>query len=149
MAAKEMRYMWRDPRRRASLLSVVILLAFPAAGILRGRTHSRQLVLLAGAGALALCLQAVNQFGLDGPAFWMNVAAGGDPAADLRGKNLAIAVLGAVLVAVEAMGLAVLGGGWAYLPAPVFLRAAAMGVALRLAHQAALLAPYPLTATTT
>jgi len=94
MAAKEMRYMWRDPRRRASLLSVVILLAFPVAGILMGRTHSRQLVLLAGAGALVLCLQAVNQFGLDGPAFWMNVAAGGDPAADLRGKNLAIAVLG-------------------------------------------------------
>jgi ABC-2 type transport system permease protein len=149
MAAKEMRYMWRDPRRRASLLSVVILLAFPAAGILMGRTHARQLVLLGGAGALALCLQAVNQFGLDGPAFWMNVAAGGDPAADLRGKNLAIAVLGAVLVAVEALGLAVLSGGWAYLPAAVFLGAAAMGVALGVANQASVLAPYPVTDTTT
>ncbi|HWD71309.1 MAG TPA: hypothetical protein VG779_02170 [Actinomycetota bacterium] len=149
MAAKEMRYMWRDPRRRASLLSVVILLAFPVAGILMGRTHSRQLVLLAGAGALVLCLQAVNQFGLDGPAFWMNVAAGGDPAADLRGKNLAIAVPGAVLVAVEALGLAVLSGGWAYLPAAVFLGAAAIGVALGVANQASVLAPYPVTDTAT
>ena len=149
MAAKEMRYMWRDPRRRASLLSVVILLAFPAAGILMGRTRSRELVLLAGAGALALCLQAVNQFGLDGAAFWMNVAAGGDPAADLLGKNLAIAVLGAVLVAVEALGLAVLSGGWAYLPAAVFLGAAAIGVALGVANQASVLAPYPVTDTAT
>ncbi len=149
MAAKEMRYMWRDPRRRASLLSVVVLLAFPAAGILMGRTHSRQLVLLAGAGALVLCLQAVNQFGLDGPAFWMNVAAGGDPAADLRGKNLAIAVLGAVLVAVEALALAVLSGGWAYVPDAVFLGAAAMGVALGVANQASVLAPYPVTDTAT
>ena len=149
MAAKELRYMWRDPRRRASLLSVVILLAFPIAGVLMGRTHARQLVLLAGAGALVLCLQAVNQFGLDGPAFWMNVAAGGDPAADLRGKNLAIAVLGAVLVAVEALGLAVLSGGWAYLPAAVFLGAAAMGVALGVANQASVLAPYPVTDTAT
>lgn len=149
MAAKELRYMWRDPRRRASLLSVVILLAFPVAGILMGRTHARQLVLLAGAGALVLCLQAVNQFGLDGPAFWMNVAAGGDPAADLRGKNLAIAALGAVLVAVEALGLAALSGGWTYLPAAVFLGAAAMGVALGVANQASVLAPYPVTDTAT
>ena len=149
MAAKELRYMWRDPRRRASLLSVVILLAFPVAGILMGRTHARQLVLLAGAGALVLCLQAVNQFGLDGPAFWMNVAAGGDPAADLRGKNLAIAVLGTVLVAVEALGLAALSGGWTYLPAAVFLGAAAMGVALGVANQASVLAPYPVTDTAT
>src|SRR5260370_34293400 len=101
MAAKEMRYMWRDPRRRASLLSVVILLAFPAAGILMGRTHSRQLVLLAGAGALALCLQAVNQFGLDGPAFWMNVAAGGGPAAAPRGMDLPSRGLCDVLVAAQ------------------------------------------------
>jgi ABC-2 type transport system permease protein len=149
MAAKELRYMWRDPRRRASLLSVVILLAFPVAGILMGRTHPRQLVLLAGAGTLVLCLQAVNQFGLDGPAFWMNVAAGGDPAADLRGKNLAIGVLGAVLVAVEAVGLAALSGGWTYLPAAVFLGAAAMGVALGVANQASVLAPYPVTDTAT
>jgi len=149
VAAKEMRYMWRDPRRRASLLSVVILLAFPVAGIVMGRTHARELVLLAGAGVLILSLQAVNQFGLDGPAFWMNVAAGGDPAADLRGKNLAIAVLGAVLVAVEAVVLAVLSGGWSYLPAAVFLGGAAMGVALGVANQASVLAPYPMTDTAT
>jgi ABC-2 type transport system permease protein len=143
VAAKELRYMWRDPRRRASLLSVVILLAFPVAGVLMGRTHARELVLLAGAGALVLCLQAVNQFGLDGPAFWMNVAAGGDPAADLRGKNLAIAAPGAVVVTLEAVGLAALSGGWAYVPAALLLGAAAMGVTLGVANQASVLAPYP------
>jgi hypothetical protein len=144
-AAKEMRYMWRDPRRRASLLSVVVLLAFPAAGILMGRAHSRELVLLAGAGGLILCLQAVNQFGLDGAAFWTNVAAGGDPAADLRGKNLAIAAPGAVVVAVEALGLAALSGGWAYIPAALLLGAGAMGVTLGVANQTSVLAPYPVT----
>jgi ABC-2 type transport system permease protein len=149
VAAKEMRYMWRDPRRRASLLSVVILLAFPVAGILMGRTHARELVLLAGAGVLILGLQAVNQFGLDGPAFWMNVAAGGDPAADLRGKNLAIAAPGAVVVAVEAVGLAALSGGWAYMPAALLLGAAAMGVTLGVANQASVLAPYPVTDSST
>jgi ABC-2 type transport system permease protein len=149
VAAKEMRYMWRDPRRRASLLSVVILLAFPVAGILMGRTQARELVLLAGAGVLILGLQAVNQFGLDGPAFWMNVAAGGDPAADLRGKNLAIAAPGAVVVAVEAVGLAALSGGWAYIPAALLLGAAAMGVTLGVANQASVLAPYPVTDSST
>jgi ABC-2 type transport system permease protein len=145
MAAKEMRYMWRDPRRRASLLSVVILLGFPVAGVLMGRARSRELVLLAGAGALFLCLQAVNQFGLDGPAFWMNVAAGGDPTADLRGKNLAFAAPGAVVVAVEAVGLALLSGGWAYVPDALLLGAAVMGVTLGVANEASVLAPYPVT----
>jgi ABC-2 type transport system permease protein len=143
VAAKEMRYMWRDPRRRASLLSVIVLLAFPVAGILMGRTQSERLVLLAGAGALLLCLQAVNQFGFDGPALWMNVAAGGDPAADLRGKNLAIAAPGAVLVAVEAVGLAALSGGWAYIPAALLLGAAVMGITLGVANETSVLAPYP------
>jgi ABC-2 type transport system permease protein len=149
MAAKEMRYMWRDPRRRASLLSVVILLAFPVVGILMRQTHSRALVLLAGAGALVLCLQAVNQFGLDGPALWMNVAAGGDPAADLRGKNLAIAAPGAAVVAIEAVGLAALSGGWAYVPAALLLGAAVMGITLGVANLTSVLAPYPVADTGT
>jgi ABC-2 type transport system permease protein len=140
-----MRYMWRDPRRRASLLSVVILLGFPVAAILTGRGRSRELVLLAGAGALFLCLQGVNQFGLDGPAFWMNVAAGGDPRADLRGKNLAIAAPGAVIVAVEAFGLALLSGGWIYVPDALLLGAAVIGVTLGVANETSVLAPYPVT----
>lgn len=145
VAAKDMRYMWRDPRRRAQLLSVVVLLSFPVAGILMGRTRSPELVLLAGAGALFLCLQAVNQFGLDGPAFWMNVAAGGDPVADLRGKNLALAAPGAVVVAVEALGLALLSGGWTYVPDALLLGVAVMGVTLAVANETAVLTPYPVT----
>ena len=52
-------------------------------------------------------------------------------------------------MAVEALGLAVLSGGWAYLPAAVFLGAAAIGVALGVANQASVLAPYPVTDTAT
>jgi len=36
-----------------------------------GRTHDRQIVCWRPPVALVLCLQAVNQFGLDGPAFLM------------------------------------------------------------------------------
>lgn len=149
MAAKELRYMWRDPRRRASLLSVVLLLAFPALGILMGRAHARELVLLAGAGGVLVCLQSVNQWGLDGPAMWMNVAAGGDPAADIRGKNLAVTVLVAVVVVLESLALALLSGGWAYVPAALLLGVAVTGVTLGVANQASVLAPSPVVDTTT
>jgi len=144
VAAKELRYLWRDPRRRASMLSVAILLSFPVVGVVMGQTRARELVLLAGAGGLVVCLQAVNQFGYDGPAFWLHVAAGGDPAADLRGKNLGLASVGLVVIAAEALLLAALSGGWAYVPGSILLGAGAMGITLGVANETSVLAPYPI-----
>lgn len=148
VAAKELRYLWRDPRRRASMLSVAILLSFPVLGVVTGQTRARELVLLAGAGGLVVCLQAVNQFGYDGPAFWLHVAAGGDPAADLWGKNLGLASVGVVVIGAEALLLAALSGGWAYVPGTILLGAGVMGIALGVANETSVLAPYPAADTT-
>lgn len=143
IAAKELRYTWRDPRRRAALVTVVLLLGLPALAFTHGRP-SGWLVLLAAGGGLVFGLQALNQFGNDGAAFWANVASGRDPAMDLRGKNLSSALLGLSVVTVGAVLLALLMGGWAYVPVTILVGGAVTGVALAVANQVSVLAPFPL-----
>lgn len=143
IAAKELRYTWRDPRRRAALVTIVLLLAVPATAVAQGR-GSRRLVFVAAGAALVFALQALNQFGSDGPAFWTNVAAARDPAVDFRGKNLASALLGLSVAAVASLLLGLLLHAWSYVLPTIFLAGAVSGVALGVANQVSVLAPFPL-----
>jgi ABC-2 type transport system permease protein len=143
VAAKELRYTWRDPRRRAALVTVLLLIGLPAVALTHGQP-SPAIVLVAAAGALVFGLQALNQFGTDGAAYWINVASGRDPAVDFKGKNLASAALGLTVVAVAALALAVFTGGWIYVPAAILIGAGVSGVSLAVANQVSVLAPFPL-----
>ncbi len=144
MAAKEMRYHWREPRRRAGLM---VLLGTPVAGLavlLFGKVSDPAVVLLAAAGGLLIAQQmTTNQFGLDGAALWMNVASGGDPAVDLRGKNLATGVIGLGMVAAATVALAAGTGGWLYAPLALVLGATVLGIATAVGNVVSVLAPVP------
>lgn len=142
--AKELRYAWRDPRRR---VQVVVNLAMPSAGIaliaVQGRTWPTEVLLAASVGSL-VALNALNFFGLDGPGYWVHVITGGDPREDLMGKDLALVVEVVPLVTLAAVALAVISGGWAYVPAALLLAFPVIGVQTAVGNIVSVLLPQPL-----
>lgn len=144
VVAKELRYAWRDPRRR---VQVVVNLAMPAAGIallaVQPRSFPTEVLLAASVGSL-VALNSLNFFGLDGPAYWVHVMAGGDPRQDLIGKDLAL--LGEVipLVTLAAFVLAAISGGWIYVPAALVLAAPVVGVQAAVGNVVSVVLPQPL-----
>ena len=90
VAARDLRYQWRDPRRRVLWVQVVVLMVFvlgPAARASGG-------LMVGGLAFVAtiLSMQSAQQFGYDGAAFWMHVSATSNRAevlSDLRGKAIA------------------------------------------------------------
>jgi ABC-2 type transport system permease protein len=128
VAAKELRYAARDPRRRAQIISYLPIMAFPLFGLFAsGGTGSRTLLTMPLV-AFFLAGSLDNQFGLDGGAHAMNVLAGNDPAADMRGKCMA-ALITCVPVVLPLLVLVVaVSGGWALLLPAVLLTAGFVGV---------------------
>jgi ABC-2 type transport system permease protein len=145
VAAKELRYMARDPRRRGPLIAALILPAFFLFRTL-SNSHTRPGVatLLALVAILPASGLTLNQFGLDGAALWSTVVAGNDPAADLAGKNLARLLLVVPLVAVPATAAAAVTGGWGYLPLAIGVAPGLLGVVLAVGNLVSAWAPYAL-----
>jgi ABC-2 type transport system permease protein len=104
------------------------------------------LIVAAVYGGTVAGTQSANQFGMDGAALWLNVAATSrrpDLRADLAGKNLASA---AVAMPVFAVPYAVLGllSHQARYPAAAFgMAACALGVTLGITSISSVLMPYP------
>ncbi|MDX3094490.1 transporter [Streptomyces sp. ME01-24h] len=102
---RQFRYGWRDPRTKAAwatALAVGLLLPLVAAV-----QHGSVYTACWAAGLLGL--QMYNQFGMDGSAFWTvaaTISSRADAYAELRGRALAIAVLGVPYVAVVTVGAA-------------------------------------------
>jgi ABC-2 type transport system permease protein len=145
VAAKELRYLWRDPRRRVNaVLPVLVPLMLLVAERLRGGALGHRSVLFAASVAVLGSGTFFNQFGTDGPALWTNVVTGTDPEADLTGKGAAAAIF--LLGAATVMGvvLAALSGGWLYLPLALSLAAGATGVGLGVAAVLSVRAPFPM-----
>ncbi|MCC7077396.1 MAG: hypothetical protein IT198_09740 [Acidimicrobiia bacterium] len=144
VAAKEARYLWRDPRQRANLLILVVFgLAFALFPAVAGGIENPDAVLFAAGTVWLLGIQGLNQFGYDGPAIWANVVAGGDPAHDLVGKNIVYAVFGLGIVLTAAVILAALTGAWELAPVAVLIAAGALGVAFAVGNVVSVLAPFP------
>ncbi len=136
VTAKELRYVVREPRRKVTLVnSVLIGVGLPVWVALRsgGDTGSRAVLLATVAGYIAV-IGSSNQFGLDGPAVWLDMVAGDTMRSVLVGKNVAVALEVLPLVALVGLGLAAVTGGWIYLPAAVLLAAAGLGVGLATAN---------------
>ncbi|HEX8861679.1 MAG TPA: hypothetical protein VGC06_21785, partial [Actinomycetes bacterium] len=145
VAAKDLRYFARHPRLRVLWLTAG-LFAVVLPGFLLLSSHGPRE--LASLGALAslymLNSGALNQFGADGPAYWVNVAAGGPSRDDLVGKNLALALPGFALVAVVSVALAAAGGGWRYLPVTLCLAVGILGIMLGVADYVSIRFPFTL-----
>jgi ABC-2 type transport system permease protein len=114
VAGKELRYAWRDPRRKVGWLAmigvgIVVTLSFTNAGVVS--THSPMLAMYFAAGVAGL--QTANQYGIDGPATWMNavtIASARDMRADLTGRNLAHAAVALPCLAVLAAATTLMTG---------------------------------------
>ncbi len=145
VAAKDLRYFARHPRLRVLWLTAALFAVILPGFLLLSRDGPRELAALGAlAGLYMLNSGALNQFGADGPAYWVNVATGGGSRADLVGKNLALALPGFALVAVVSITLSAVGGGWAYLPVTLCLAAGILGIMLGVADYVSIRFPFAL-----
>lgn len=146
VAARELRYGWRDPRRRVAWLQALIMGAFISISVARpgggGLTPTLILVAIAvvalfGASALG------NTFGQDGTALWMQISAPGGEASDIVGKLVAGAAIVLGLCVVAATALCTATGHTATLPAAIGLAAAVFGCGSAITLNAAVMFPIP------
>jgi len=145
VAARDLRYAWRDPRRRADLVTAVVFgTVVPLVPAIRfGHLGSGHVFAVASVAVFG-SRQVLNQFGNDGSSLWTNLQSAGDLGADVAGKNLAVALVVGPLVVLVGVVLAALLGAWGYLLSAVAVSYGVMGVMLGVGDVASVLAPYPL-----
>jgi ABC-2 type transport system permease protein len=106
---RQFRYLWRDPRAKASLTTgLAVGLLLPLVAVVQ---HGTVYQCLWAAGLLGV--QMYNQFGLDASAFWTvaaTIADRHDAESELRGRALALAVIAVPYVTVVTTGAALLLG---------------------------------------
>jgi len=145
VAAKELRYLSRHPRLRVAwLVSSLLGLGLVVFIAVTERLQHPWVVLASLAMAFLASQNSLNQFGVDGAAYWTQVAAGADPRGDLTGRNLAALLTGAVTTAVLAVVLAAVTGGWLYVPVALCLGLGALALSLGVADVVSVRFAYPL-----
>ncbi len=145
IAGKELRYMWRDPRRKAGLGTLmfgaaipILFLAMHGGGRAAAALGTSLLAVVAG-------LQGGNQFGLDGGAWWSNVASTRTEAevrAELHGRHLAIALVTVPVMAAVNVVLGFATGSIAAI-AGFGVSCALLGVAIAVADVVSVTVPAP------
>ena len=145
IAAKELRYYIRDPRRRAPVFAALIIPGLVLLQTLRNaQTRPASSTLLGLVALLPASGLTLNQFGLDGAALWSAIVAGNDGRADLTGKNVATGVIVAPLILVPTLITAAITGGWAYVPLTLGLAPGMLAVVLAIGNLVSVWAPYAL-----
>ncbi|QXC61542.1 hypothetical protein KSP35_01445 [Aquihabitans sp. G128] len=143
VAARDLRYSWRDPRRKSALLVRTLLaVGGPIWLLVQAGDPPPEVVLLAAGVAYVAVLGSFNQFGLDGGALWSDLASGDRLRTLLVGKNLSALLQVVPAVAVSSAVLAVATGGWVYVPAALLLGAGAVGVGLGVADVVSIKVPF-------
>jgi ABC-2 type transport system permease protein len=142
VAAKELRYVWRNPGQRARLVTNAAIGAFVpfSIGALRGGTHDYGSLLIV-LTAVLIALTALNCFGFDGTAMWIDVSAGADIGSNLAGRNLALALLASPFLVVVAVAMAGVGQHWGDLPLVIGLGLGALGVTIGVGNLTSVRAP--------
>jgi ABC-2 type transport system permease protein len=146
VAGKELRYAWREPRLKFSWLQMMVFgLAVPAFSLLH--EGGRFAPVVAGMfSALLVSSLGFNQYGPEGSALWLTIAATGterDARTDLAGRNLATALVTMVWVLLAAGGLAVVTRTPSAVPLALGAAAAVLGAGLAVGAVLSVLAPYP------
>jgi ABC-2 type transport system permease protein len=145
VAAKELRYAAREPRLRVSwIFAWLFAFAVPVTVAVATPLRRPEMVLVVPALVWLTNVNTLNQFGFDGRAYWIHVAAPADPRADLVGKNLAAALLTLPLVLVDGVALAAVTGGWAYLPVAVGVGGGLLATMLGVGNYASVRVPQPM-----
>ncbi|MGV9675267.1 hypothetical protein ACWDSJ_08300 [Nocardia sp. NPDC003482] len=142
VVAKELRTWWRDSRRRAALLPLMLIgIVVP---IFLALQHNQGALPFAGAFVVWMAAMAsANMYGFDGTAIWQTLVVPGAARADVRGRMLAwvliVAPFGLLLTLVlpPVVGLAKL-YPWGFATLPVLL-----GVGIGTAMYLSVYAAYP------
>ncbi|QFU92404.1 hypothetical protein [Amycolatopsis sp. YIM 10] len=90
---KELRTWWRDARRRVALMSTLIMGVVICVVPSFSGESGAPLAMLGLFVAVFACLQAGNLYGFDGSALWHTLVTPGAPRVDVRGRQIAWALL--------------------------------------------------------
>src|SRR5689334_5145708 len=149
LVAREVRYWWRHPRRRAGLISLLAASVVIPFGLRIGTSSP------GGGGGFPLPigmlfagvfvgLVLANQFGNDATAYSLHLLSGVPGGVELRSRALALTLLTAPLLAAGAVGAAWFTHGLDELPGALGTGAASLGVSIGVAGLTSVLAPYAL-----
>lgn len=147
IAAKELRYLWREPLIRVQMLTSMVVPLAGVVGSLRS-THHGDAPFFAGWllvwPALAIGSSAANLFHVDGPAWWMNVAAGTSMRTELAGRAVARAVVGLIATLVSLVLVVIVSRSEMVVPAAIGAAAAGFGATLGLGVNYSVVRPVPM-----
>jgi ABC-2 type transport system permease protein len=145
LVAREWRYWWRDPRRRASLFSLtiagVVLPVVMRAGSGPG-DGGTPLPVAVAFSALLVAMVLSNQFGTDGSAYALHLLVGVPGRVELRARACALTLIMAPILVVVTIVVAVLTGAQSQLPAALGIVAAGLGMAAGVSALSSVLVPY-------
>lgn len=102
LVAKEIRYTWRDPRRRAALLGLLWPALFPLIRLFEDGSNRNARLCLIAVLPIGVLTGNSNHFGYDGDRVWTDIAAGISLRTQLVARTLARVIM------VVPMGLVVL-----------------------------------------
>jgi ABC-2 type transport system permease protein len=143
LMAREWRYWWRDPRRRASLFSLtiagVVLPVVMRAGSGQG---GMPLPVAVAFSAMLAAMVLSNQFGTDGSAYALHLLVGVPGRVELRARACALALLMAPILVLVTVVVAVLTHALSQLLAALGIVAAGLGVAAGTSALLSVLVPY-------
>ncbi|HEX5248822.1 MAG TPA: hypothetical protein VFW14_04070 [Gaiellales bacterium] len=141
---KDLRYMWRAPVQRASIITGVVTSGFVLLPLLTGARHEDAFP-YAGA-PLAFFLMSnlsVNLFGVDGEGFGIYVATGVEPALLLRAKALAATTVVGAIAALACLAGAAVSGAWGELASGLLVSAAVILLTAGTGLVVSVRSPYP------
>ena len=141
--AKDLRYAWRVPQLRVQYLMLALMLV-PVAFVTTTQGAEPFVVLLAPLALLLVGTTGFNLFGADRGAVWVLDATGPAPRTDLLAKTAVTAGLGLPMIALLAVVLAAVTGGWQYLVPSVVLAVGVQGCVAAVGLVVSVLAPFPL-----
>jgi ABC-2 type transport system permease protein len=143
VAARELRYVARDPKRKVVVINSLLLgLGGPLYFALRaGGGLAPGTVLLSSVAGFIALLGSMNQFGFEGGALWLDIVAGNVTHDELLGKNLALAVQVVPVMAIAGVALAIVSGGWLFLPGALVMGLGGLGARLAVANVASVRFP--------
>ena len=148
IAAKDLRYLVREPRRMIQMITGLALPLLVSLGpiALSGGHPSGAIVYVVCAIGLFGGLGAANRFGLDGTSTWLLVTSATDPRdarRDLLGGDLAIGLVMTPVIVVAALVLATISDGWVHLAPALGLALAFATMSVGMSGAVAVTTPFP------
>jgi hypothetical protein len=152
IAGKDLRYFWRDPQMKASMLSSLLVLVFIFLPYFTGRSgrsdtaispFQPEQVFFAPLPALLIALNfSINAFGYERAGAQTLFLLPVRPLSIFWGKNLAVGTIAGSVAVAATLGVAALTGGWGYVPIALALALAAILVVMGCGNVTSVLLPF-------